>query len=295
MAVKGRMTLRRGKSALADGTTLMKLWDIETTPGTTAAALETRSYLAALDAMDKLEAYKSEAAQSGQFTEAGLNEAAKRFALSSLAPTLYRGRLEIAAAKKEASEKRATLTLQPPDKTDVVGHLRRQEIRSFLRTLPDQKRREFIAGNIDRLEPEMALAVIESPAELSGVLEADRRVLMDGALKAQHGAAITEITELERGIAIAEYAVELVRAEIAKDVGVDTHQFNQLAAPFEAKATAPYLKKFVERGVEIIRTLKMSGNGGIWAEATPEEVSSGIYYGSFAEYQAAHQGGVPEQ
>ena len=35
----------------------------------------------------------------------------------------------------------------------------------------------------------------------------------------------------------------------------------------------------------------MKGNGGTWAEASPEEIATGIYYTSYTEYQkAAHQG-----
>ena len=147
----------------------MKLWDLDAAPGTTLGKLETKAYLAALDAMDKLEAHRAAAAASGQFTEAGLAEDAKKFALSQLAPTLHRGRLEIAAAKKDVAERRAKLTVRSPDKTDLVGAMRRQEMRGWLRSLPDQKRRDYIAGNIDRLDAEMALAIMEAPAELSGV------------------------------------------------------------------------------------------------------------------------------
>jgi hypothetical protein len=68
---------------------------------------------------------------------------------------------------------------------------------------------------------------------------------------------------------------------------VDRHAFNQVAAPFEKSASAPYLKRFLEDGGEKIRVLKMNGNGGSWAEATPEEIAAGIYYTSYAEYQRA--------
>jgi hypothetical protein len=184
------------------------------------------------------------------------------------------------------------LTLQPPDKTDLVGELRRREIRDWLRGLPVEKRRNFIARNLDHLEPEVALAIVSAPAELSGALEADRKVLVDRALQAQHGAAINEVLELERGIEIAEHAVSAVRAEIARDVGVpDPHQWNQLAAPFEKQAAAPYLKKFNENGAEVIRVMKWNGNGGTWAKATPEQIAEGVYYASFQDYQAATKEG----
>jgi hypothetical protein len=57
--------------------------------------------------------------------------------------------------------------------------MRRQEVRTWLRSLPADERRDYIARNLDRLEPEVALAIIEAPLELSGVLSADRHVLLE--------------------------------------------------------------------------------------------------------------------
>jgi uncharacterized protein YfaQ (DUF2300 family) len=59
--------------------------------------------------------------------------------------------------------------------------MRRQEARAWLRSLSDRERNRYTA-QADRLDPEMALAIIESPAELSGVLGADRKLLIDQAL-----------------------------------------------------------------------------------------------------------------
>jgi len=273
MMPKGRLTVRKGASALKGGPTL-RLWDIEAPAGSTLAKLE-RSYLTALDQIDQLEAHRAAAATSGQFTEAGLLEDAKRFAVSKLAPVLHRGRQAVAQAKREAEEQRAKLKLQPLDKSDVVGEMRRAEARSWLRSLPEKDRRNYIARNVDSLDPELALAIVTDMGELSGVLKADRKVLADKALRAQHGDAIDKVLELERGIGIAEHAIEAVRGEIARDVGVpDPHTFNQLAAPHEKAATVPYLKKFTEDGVEVIRVMNWtSKNGGTWRKATPEEVA----------------------
>ena len=219
MAVKGRMTVRKSQSALADGATI-PLWTSEPAPGTTLEKLQ-NSYLSSLDAVDKLEAHREEAAKSGQFTEAGLVESAKKFALSQLAPALHRSRQEIQAARKEALVLRNGLTLQPPDKTDVVGAMRRQEIRAWLRSLPEQERRSFIASRISSLDPEISLAIVEAPPELSGVLTADRQQLVNSALQAQHGDSIEQVVELERAIGIAEQTVEAARTEIARDVALD--------------------------------------------------------------------------
>lgn len=60
------------------------------------------------------------------------------------------------------------------------------------------------------------------------------------ALEAQYGPDIAEIAELEDAIAVAESAVETGRDEVRLEAGVvDPRQFNELAAPIDAKHAAP--------------------------------------------------------
>jgi hypothetical protein len=163
MAPKGRMTVRKGGSALKDGAT-MRLWDFGEAPaGSTMSKLENRAYSAALDAIDKLEAHRAEVAKSGRYTDSGVAEEVRRFALSELVPGLHRGRQEVAAAKREAAERRLKLTLQPVDKTDMVGELRRQEWRRWLRDMPRDERNTYLAKNMDGLDPQLALAMRRGP------------------------------------------------------------------------------------------------------------------------------------
>jgi hypothetical protein len=66
---KGRLTIRKGASALANGPS-MRLWDIEAPSGSTLAKLE-QTYLAALDCIDQLDEHRVAAAGTGHFTDAG--------------------------------------------------------------------------------------------------------------------------------------------------------------------------------------------------------------------------------
>jgi hypothetical protein len=282
---KGRQTIRKGGSALADGAS-MRLWEFDAEPGSTLAALFERAYEPALAAIDKFDEHRSTAGASGRFTEAGLMQDAQQFALRELTPILHRGRQHVAAAKREIAEKRSKLTLQPIDRTDLVGEMRRAEMRAFLRSMPDDQRRSYVAANLEHLDPEMALAIVSAPPELSGVLGSDRAVLVDRALAAQHGDAIKEVIELERAADIASFAVEAVRTEIARDVGVvDPVEFDRLAQPFEKGGDQPRLKKFVERDgngdqVEVVRKLRWNedrSTGGSWTRATAEEIAAATY------------------
>ncbi|MDB5553197.1 MAG: hypothetical protein JWL86_3181 [Rhizobium sp.] len=273
-----------------------RLWDFEVKPGTTMAKLEA-AYLGAFDAVDNLGAFKSASIKSGKLTDQGVTDAALNFTLNSAVPIFKRGRDIIKAAKAEAQALREKVKLAPPDKTDVVSANLRAEMRAYLRGLKTEERNAYLAENADRISPEMALAIIEAPSVLSGVLEVDRAKLIDKALTAQHGETVEQIQELERAIEVAQSVVEAGREAVRLDAGVmDPHKFDQLAAPVENKLAAPYLKKFNENGVEKVRKFVRdpSGDSAKWTEATAADLETGIYYENYDQYEkenygAAHQ------
>ena len=62
---------------------------------------------------------------------------------------------------------------------------------------------------------------------------------------------------------------------------------NQLAAPVEAKTNAPWLKKFREGGVEVVRKIEI-GEGqktGSAPLATPEDVERGVFADNVETYR----------
>ncbi len=93
---------------------------------------------------------------------------------------------------------RDRIKLQPPDKTGIVGALRCREMREFLREMPVKERNAYVSRRRENMDPDLALAIVEMPAEFSGVLGSDRNDLIDSALQA----------ELEHAIEVAEIAVE---------------------------------------------------------------------------------------
>jgi hypothetical protein len=106
-----------------------------------------------------------------------------------------------------------------------------------------------VLARAENLDPETALAIVETPAVYSGVLDVDRNQLVDRALEAQHGEDVPKIEELESAIATAESAVEAGREEVAHENGIfDPVKFNELAADFEKGKAGPWLKKVRPRG-----------------------------------------------
>jgi hypothetical protein len=272
LGIKGRRTIRKTLPGQQTTGPHVGLWDIQTRPGSTLHRLE-QVYLSALSSVDQIEGRKAESAKSGKFTADGLKADTLQFAVQ-LSPTFSRGRHQIAAAKREAAELRSKVKLQPADKTDLVSAMLRAEMRDFLRSKPQAERDAYIRANAEKLDPQMALAVMEMPAELSGISSVQRDALIERALEAQHGEALKAVQQLERGIEIVERAVELGREEIIREAEADPHQFNQLAAPLEAKTSAPWLRR--GRVVDLDR--------GVEREPTAEELEHGIEAATFDEF-----------
>jgi hypothetical protein len=267
----------------------VRLWELDSKPrGTTIAKLEA-VYLGALDAVDKIADHKAVAIKSKKFTADGVNADALQFAINNLVPTFKRGRIAIANARQEAAALRDKIKLQPVDKSDVVGFLQRQEIRDRLWEMSPEDRGKYLARSIDRLDPTIALAVMEMPADMSPAPETVRTLLQDRALEAQHGGAVAELQELERAIDAAESVVETGRDELRLEGGVfDPHEFDRLVAPIEAKHSAPWLKKFNENGVDVVRVMQwdeQKQTGG-WSKASPEQITAGVLAGTWDEYHA---------
>src|SRR5262245_34288690 len=109
----------------------VRMWTLgDGRPGTTKEKLR-QVYHGALADVDRMGAHKSDAARSAKFTEAGLSDEALRFAASELAPSFKRGRVAIQKARAEAAALRDKIKLQPPSGGDIVGALRRREMRDF--------------------------------------------------------------------------------------------------------------------------------------------------------------------
>lgn len=282
--VKGRMTIRKDRGMTHQTPSKMiELWDKEPKPGTTLAKLGA-AYLAGIQSFDAVEAKKREHAASGKFTDAGLREAVLQTALTGAVPGLHRARQTVKLAKAEVADRRSKLKVTGPDPMDLAGAMRRQELRHFLREMKPEEQSKYFHKHGDKLPADVAMAVLEMPPEFSGVPETRHKLLSDVALKIQFGDGIESISELERGIELAERSVEASRDEIRQEAGVTQQAFDELAEPFVRKVDAPWVKPHTENGVEVLRTLNMDAKA--WTVSTPEEIANGIVAKTRDEYEA---------
>jgi hypothetical protein len=292
---QGRRTIRRADPVVVHNPMVpattgrtnrpIRMWDIgDGQPGSTKEKLR-QVYLGALDAVDRVGTRKAEALKSGKFTSAGANDDTLQFALIELTPAFRRGRNIIDKAKREAQELRGKIRLQPTDKTDVVGALRRREVREFLKAMPPKERNAYISKRRENMDPDLALAIVEMPAEFSGVLEMDRNGLVDAALQAQHGEAMQQLVELERAIEVTESAVETGRDEVRQETGLGAEDFDKRAVSFEGKGNhIPWLKRLTPDGEVKILDLKTN----TYRSATPEQIEAGQFFKDREEYRKAN-------
>ena len=137
--------------------------------------------------------------------------------------------------------------------------------------------------NRDKMNPEEATALIEVPASRTGIMEMDRDYLIDHAIRAAHGdSAIEDVQALEKGIELAAAANEAARHQIAEDGGATVAQFDEAAAPFEAKASVPWLRKEKDK-VYVMDVRRKS-----WRQATDEHVSTGEFFPTWDQFNAAN-------
>ncbi|MFY9954803.1 hypothetical protein [Bradyrhizobium sp.] len=210
------------------------------------------AYLAGLNAVDRAEERTKANAASGKFTPDGVKQDALSFALNELVPSLHRARNTIQKARAEVAERKSKLTLPAADKTDAAGAIRRQEIRAFLRDIKPEAQSKFFGSREGKLPADILAAVLEMPPEFSGVPKTRHALLMEEAIKAQHGDEAAEIAQLVEAIEVAESTLEIGRDEMRLEVGAhDKREFDRQAAEIEAQHRPVWLRRKGEQVVVV--------------------------------------------
>lgn len=283
--VTGRAYIR-GDWAQGNLSKRVGLWNINTKPGTTLEKVQA-AYLASLAVADASADFSKEALASGRFTPDGLKAATLDHGVSKLAVQLKRGQQVLDRARRELDTQKAKLAPPAPDKADAAGAIRRWEFRQWFRGLSDRERSRYMLENREKMNPEEAAALMEVPANRTGISEIDHKDLIDRAMRAAHGDLIDDVAALEAGVSLAETANAAARDQLAKDGGVTVAAFNELAAPHEAKAATPWLTKATGNdGVE--RTFVMDLERKNWVKATPEQIEAGEFYPTWKEFNEAN-------
>ncbi|MGX1354537.1 hypothetical protein AB7M49_008162 [Bradyrhizobium elkanii] len=246
-------------------------WEIKSKPGSTVERLE-KAYLNTLAAVDLAESIGRQLRADARYTKQGQQDQHRNHILHQGVPVFHQGRRAISKAKQELDEMRNRLQIPKADPTDAAGAIARMEIRTWLRSLPQGERDKI--SRADDIDPQIRMAIIEKPAAMSGVAETHIGVLKEKALREAHGSLIDDIAELETAINVATSAVEAGRDSARIDTGMTPEQFNEAAAPIEAREQVPWLRK--GKVVDLER--------GVMREPTEDELAAGIEAPNLEEF-----------
>lgn len=161
--------------------------------------------------------------KSAHFTPAG-RVAAKRAYLEANVAPFVRGAFDaIDKANAEITRIRSSMSPVVIDKSDFAGALRRQELRAWLRGLPDRDRNRILALP-ELVDPDIAIAITEQPAQLSGVTEGQRTRLADRAIASRYPSEITTVSTIGDGAESLEHTVGTTINEIGGAFGFSSHE-----------------------------------------------------------------------
>jgi hypothetical protein len=162
--------------------------------------------------VEDITAQRERLSADANLTAAGKKAALRSFVEQQMLKGLKEAETGLAKAAADVAAKRAAIGAPSIDRSDIAGALLRQEIRSVLRQQPAGAALALVAGSKD---PRVLDAVLEAPAELSGLSAGELAVVEDRLVAARHPEEFAQIEEDEEAIALARSALDLAKMEIA--------------------------------------------------------------------------------
>jgi hypothetical protein len=192
-------------------------------------------------------------------------------------------RAPINEMQKKLEAQRAAVSMPKFDPADIVGFLRRQELRAAMRTMDRGERAVLIAN-----DAAFADALLEQPPSLSGLV-AGEKFIVDNAREQRLGALFgpqqAEIEALEETIKQANMIADLAHNDLKLHSEMDDRAFTEFVRPIENRQGAPWL---VKHGDTVTRVRpELRGTPGLHQPATPEEIANGVFFKDEAEFRAS--------
>ncbi len=184
-------------------------------------------------APEKIRAKRAELEASGKYTPAGITEILKKVATDETVPDMRRAAAQqVRKFRREIDDRRAAFKAYDHDPNDLVGELRRQEVRAWLRTLTPDERTKAVRSASDPMIAEAALSV---PNELTGLLPSTRHDLTRELIQARYGDEIAAIDHLDEAVQTVERAVDGARDDVRGILGMHAHEFDAEFKSIEEK------------------------------------------------------------
>jgi hypothetical protein len=191
--------------------------------------------------------------------------------------------------------KRKAVAMPKFDPADVVGFLRRQELRAALRAAANTGQRTLLLE-----DPTFADACLEQPAALSGLhpqhgegdakdqgnqdfllVEATKKRRLESLFAPQ----LAEIEEMEKIISEANMIADIGRNDLQLHSGMEPRVFNEFVRPVESKANAPWLRRMKDaNGIERDHVIDVEAHRS--HVASEREILDGKHYPDYAAFLA---------
>jgi hypothetical protein len=166
-----------------------------------------------------IDSAKKRAADDPNLSEAGRAAYVAKVAVDNVKPLLEVTK----AARKMArfnADRKASLKPATPLRDDIVGELKRAELRAFIRS-QDLKDRFVLAAE----HPD---AVLDAPAALSGLPQDRYEAIKQDFIRSKFGVEIAEIETLDSDLAVVRAAHDLALNELRANAGMGEQAFSKL-------------------------------------------------------------------
>jgi hypothetical protein len=205
-------------------------------------------------------------------------------------------RAPIVDLQTKLDAKRKLVSMPKFDRSDDYGLKLRMELRQTLKTTTDPGQRALLLA-----KPAYADALLETEPEVSGLflaedfkgtispeIQRDRDTVAaakEQRLAGLFGPELAEIEALEEVVKQANMIADIARGDLKLHSGIDDQRvFEEFVRPVEAKQNAPWLRRFVEDGREVIRVVDLENHAA--RVATEREILDGKYYRDHQEFLA---------
>jgi hypothetical protein len=173
----------------------------------------------ALGAM--IDSAKKRAGDDLNLSDVGRKQHVAKIAIDNIKPLIESNGAARKAARFNA-DRRANLKPPTPPRDDVVGEMRRAELRTFARSLKGAERLPFAL--------EQAEAILNAPAALSGLPDEQFSKVRETYVAAKCGPEIAEIEMLDEDLSTVRAAHDLALAELRANAGLSERAFSEMVA-----------------------------------------------------------------
>lgn len=205
---------------------LKSRWQPEWTGRPDLARLH-QAFIQTIHFIESVPNHRADLAKPGDLSAKGLNDAVRKSAAANVVPALRKVAWEAEKTANGIKNDRRKLAVPTPDKSDIVGALLRQELRTFLRGMEHGERVGVVMSDAAFLE-----AAMEGPAALSGLTDKLRAELENRMIESAHGAAVEAMDSAREAISLTESAVEFAVNTLRDECGFEHNKgaFNEWMA-----------------------------------------------------------------